>query len=140
MEKFIINGGKKLNGLIEVKGAKNAALKAFAAALLTTQPVILKNVPEVEDIKRMAELVKSLGVEVKHIRDGEYKIIAKKISTHLLNPEIAKKLRASVVLTAPLLVRTGKVKFPHPGGCVIGKRPIDVFIDRYISLLPKKSF
>ena len=140
MEKFIINGGKKLNGLIEVKGAKNAALKAFAAALLTTQPVILKNVPEVEDIKRMAELVKSLGVEVKHIRDGEYKIIAKKISTHLLNPEIAKKLRASVVLTAPLLVRTGKVKFPHPGGCVIGKRPIDVFIDGYIALGAKISY
>ena len=88
----------------------------------------------------MTELIKSLGVKVEHVKNGEYKITAKNISTHLLNPEIAKKLRASVVLTAPLLVRTGKVKFPHPGGCVIGERPIDVFIDGYKALGAKVSY
>lgn len=140
MEKFIINGGKKLKGSIEVRGAKNAALKAFASALLTTKPVTLTNVPEVEDIKRMAELVQSLGVKVEHIKNGEYKITAKNINTNLLNPEIAKKLRASVALTAPLLAKVGKVKFPHPGGCVIGERPIDVFIDGYKSLGARVSY
>ncbi|MBI2064570.1 MAG: UDP-N-acetylglucosamine 1-carboxyvinyltransferase [Candidatus Yanofskybacteria bacterium] len=134
MEKFIINGGKKLNGSIEIRGAKNAALKAFAAALLTTRPVLLKNVPEVEDIKRMVELIQSLGVKIEHIKNGEYRVTAKKIETYLLDPAIAKKLRASVVLTAPLLARVGRVKFPHPGGCVIGERPIDVFIDGYGAL------
>ncbi len=84
MEKFVINGGKKLNGVIEVKGAKNAALKAFGAALLTTQPVVIKNVPEVEDVKRMAEILQDLGVNVKHSKNGEYKITAEKITSHLI--------------------------------------------------------
>jgi len=134
MSKFIINGGKKLSGTIEVMGAKNAALKAFAAALLTTETVLIRNVPEVEDIVRMTELLKDLGVDVEHVKRGVYKVTAKKINQFLINPEIAKKLRASIVLTAPLLVRLGKVKFPHPGGCVIGERPIDVFIDGYKAL------
>ncbi|OGZ71365.1 MAG: UDP-N-acetylglucosamine 1-carboxyvinyltransferase [Candidatus Staskawiczbacteria bacterium RIFCSPLOWO2_01_FULL_37_25b] len=140
MEKFSIRGGKKLKGSIEVKGAKNAALKAFAVALLTTEPVILTNVPEVEDIKRMIELVQSLGAKVERLKRGEYKIIAKKITNCLLDPGIAKKLRASIVLTAPLLIRAGKVKFPHPGGCVIGERPIDVFIDGYKAFGAKVSY
>jgi len=134
MSKFVINGGKKLNGEIEVRGAKNAALKAFAAALLTAEPVTIKNAPEVEDVSRMAELIKSLGPTVKHVRRGEYRIVADKINISKLDPEIAKKLRASIVLTAPILARTGKVIFPHPGGCVIGERPIDVFIDGFKSL------
>lgn len=134
MAKFIINGGKKLSGIIEVRGAKNAALKAFGAALLTDKKVIIKNVPEVEDVKRLAEIIKGLGAEVEHVENGQYAVTAKNIKSHTINPEIAKKLRASVVLTAPLLARLGKVKFPHPGGCVIGERPIDVFIDGYKAL------
>ena len=140
MEKFIINGGKKLNGSVEIRGAKNAALKAFAAALLTNKSVTLKNVPEVEDVSRITELIKSLGVKVEHIKKGEYKVTAKNISTEVLDPKIAKKLRASIVLTAPLLARIGKVKFPHPGGCVIGERPIDVFIDGYGTLGAKVAY
>lgn len=134
MPEFIINGGKKLNGIIEVKGAKNAALKAFGAALLVSQPVTIKNVPEVEDVKRMSEILIKLGADVKHVKDGEYAVTAKKLTAFSIDPEISKKLRASVVLTAPLLVRLGKVKFPHPGGCVIGERPIDVFLDGYKAL------
>ncbi len=140
MEKFIIHGGKKLSGTIEVKGAKNAALKAFGAALLTDKKVTIKNVPEVEDVKRLAEIIKGLGAEVEHIRNGQYAVTAKNIKSHIIDPEIANKLRASVVLTAPLLARLGKVKFPHPGGCVIGERPIDVFLDGYKALGAKVNY
>ncbi|MEK7121479.1 MAG: UDP-N-acetylglucosamine 1-carboxyvinyltransferase [Patescibacteria group bacterium] len=140
MDKFIINGGKKLKGEIEVRGAKNAALKIFAASVLTSGTVKIKNVPEVEDIARISELLKDLGVEVIHPKYGEYRITAAKIKTSAINPEIAKKLRASVVLTASLLARTGNVKFPHPGGCVIGERPIDLFLDGYEALGAKINF
>jgi len=134
MAQFVINGGKKLKGEIRVSGAKNAALKAFAAALLTKEPVLIKNVPEVEDVSRMAELIKTLGPKVEHIRRGEYRVTADKLNSSEIEPEIGKKLRASIVLTAPILIRTGKVVFPHPGGCVIGERPIDVFIDGFKAL------
>ena len=139
-DRFVINGGKKLKGEIGVKGAKNAALKIFAASVLTSGTVRMKNVPEVEDIVRISELLKDLGVEVIHPKHGEYRITAAKIKTSAINPEIAKKLRASIVLTSSLLARTGNVKFPHPGGCVIGERPIDVFLDGYKALGAKINF
>ena len=123
-----------MRGEIEVRGAKNAALKIFAASILTSGTVRMKNVPEVEDISRISELLKDLGVEVVHPKHGEYVVTAGKIKTSAINPEIAKKLRASIVVTASLLARTGNVKFPHPGGCVIGERPIDVFLDGYKAL------
>lgn len=131
MAQFIIKGGKKLKGEIRVKGAKNAALKIFAAALLTKEPVVISNVPEVEDISRMAELLRDLGAKVEHSGPGRYRITAEHIRHSVLEPVISKRLRASVVLTGPLLARTGKAQFPHPGGDAIGKRPIDIFLDGY---------
>ena len=128
---FTINGGKKLSGTIAVKGAKNAALKLFAAALLTDQSVTFSNVPEVEDVQRLSELLGDLGCTVEHPDHGTYRITAANTTTTNINPEISKRLRASVVLTGPLLARMGQVSFPHPGGCLIGKRPIDVFLDGY---------
>ncbi len=139
-DRFVINGGKKLKGEIEVRGAKNAALKIFAASILTSGTVKIKNVPEVEDIARISELLKDLGVEVSHPKHSEYLVTASKIKTSAINPEIAKKLRASIVITASLLARTGNVKFPHPGGCVIGERPIDVFLDGYKALGAKINY
>ena len=127
---FTIKGGKKLKGDIEVRGAKNAALKAFASALLFDEPITIKNVPEVEDIKRISEIIENGGGKVKHIRHGEYKIWGY-VTNHVINPELASRIRASIVLTGPILAKLGKVKFPHPGGCIIGKRPIDVFIDGF---------
>ena len=88
--RFVVNGGKKLKGEIEVKGAKNAALKVFAASILTSGTIRIKNVPEVEDIVRMSELLKNLGVEVIHLKHGEYQITAAKIKTSAINSEIAK--------------------------------------------------
>lgn len=139
-DQFVINGGKKLKGEIEVRGAKNAALKIFAASVLTSGTVKMKNVPEVEDITRISELLKGLGVKVLHTKHGEYQITATKIKTSIINPEVAKKLRASIVLSASLLARTGNVKFPHPGGCVIGERPIDIFLDGYKALGAKINY
>ena len=139
MEKLIINGGKKLKGTIDVRGAKNDALVIFAASLLTSQPVTVSNVPEIEDTKRMLELMKKLGCQVERLKYGKYLIRAQNLNSNLIDPEIAEKIRASVLLTAPLLARLGKVSFPHPGGCVIGKRPIDQFLDGYKNMDAKVS-
>jgi len=134
MSKFIINGGKKLKGTIEVKGAKNDALVIFAASLLTAEPVQIWNVPDIEDIKRVFEILTALGTGVKRTDAGTYLLKAGKITDTLISPELAKRLRASILLTAPLLARKGKVSFPHPGGCVIGERPIDIFLDGYVAM------
>ncbi|OGN08200.1 MAG: UDP-N-acetylglucosamine 1-carboxyvinyltransferase [Candidatus Yanofskybacteria bacterium RIFCSPHIGHO2_02_FULL_41_11] len=134
MEKFVINGGKKIKGAIEVKGAKNDALVIFAASLLTSQPVTINNVPEIEDTKRLLELMAELGCRVKKLKYGEYTLHTKNLNSYTVNPEIAKKIRASILITAPLLIRLGRVKFPHPGGCVIGERPIDQFLEGYKSM------
>jgi UDP-N-acetylglucosamine 1-carboxyvinyltransferase len=91
-------------------------------------------VPEIEDIKRMSELLGKLGAKVERLGYGKYQITASKITSSSIDSEIAKRLRASIVLTAPLLSRTGKATFPHPGGCVIGERPIDVFLDGFKAL------
>src|SRR3989344_9033301 len=110
--KFIINGGKKLSGAVEIKGAKNDALVIFAASLLTSQPVTVSNVPDIEDTKRLLELMRKLGCEVEQLMPGEYKIKAANLKSDLIDPEMAKKIRASILLTAPLLARLGRIKFP----------------------------
>lgn len=130
---FSIKGGKKLKGEIEVRGAKNAALKAFAASVLFDGPITLKNIPEVEDIRRISEIIEKSGGKVIRLKKGEYKVDGKVKNTRI-DPELAKRLRASIVMTGPMLAKLGEVKFPHPGGCIIGKRPIDVFLDGYKAL------
>lgn len=115
--KFIVEGlaGKKtLRGTIAVKGAKNAALKALAATVLFDDEVPFKNLPDIEDVKRMQELLQG-GLPV-------------------LKKEIAERLRASIVLTGPTLARYGTVTFPFPGGCVLGERPIDLFLEGFRAL------
>ncbi len=125
-DRFIINGRKKLEGKIAVCNAKNAALKILAASVLTSKPVKIANLPQIEDINRMKELLIDLGVknnsdtfDCSHLKNTE------------LNYDIADRFRASIVLTGPLLTRFGRVSFPHPGGCTLGKRPIDFFIDGF---------
>lgn len=127
--KFLIRGGKKLSGEIAVKGAKNAALKAMAAALLFENPVVLENMPLIEDVSRAGELLGGLGASIKKRGEGAIEIDPRGAVQSELEQEIAKRLRASVVVVGPLLARGGKASFPYPGGCVIGRRPIDVFLD-----------
>jgi len=129
MSKFIIQGQKKLKGEIAVKGAKNNALKLIPAALLTTEKVTIHNLPDIIDVHMAIDLLKSLGAQVEKISQNSITIEAKNIEAQNLDTDIARKIRASIMFVAPLLYRSPKVSIPHPGGCVIGKRPIDLFID-----------
>ena len=129
MAHFLVQGGKLLKGSIKVNGAKNAALKSLAASLLFEDTVTIKNTPKIEDMFRGIELLESLGAEVEQ-KENSLIIKPPKISGGAdLHQGIAKSFRASIVFIGPLLARRGKVSFPHPGGCVIGKRPIDLFLE-----------
>lgn len=129
-EYFVINGGKKLEGEITIGVAKNAALKILAASVLSSQPIEFAKLPEIEDINRMKELLLNLGA--KFLSNNQ--LDSSKIKKTDLNYNIAEKFRASIVLTGPLLSRFGSVSFPHPGGCTLGKRPIDFFIEGFKAL------
>lgn len=136
-EVFVINGlagAKKLSGSVTINGAKNAVLQALASTLLFKDEVVLKNVPEIEDVKNMVEIMRGLGVSVEKRGRGVYAIKTPKNINTELSKEISKKFRASIVLTGPILSRFGQVSFPHPGGCVIGARPIDVFLSGFEAL------
>ncbi len=132
--KFLIRGGKKLLGEIEVMGAKNAVLKAMAASLLFANQITIENVPQIEDVERMCELLMDLGAAIKKPDVRTVVIDCGGVKEADLKTDIAKKLRASIVLAGPLLARSGRVAFPYPGGCVIGKRPIDVFLDGWSAM------
>lgn len=128
-ECFIINGGRKLEGEVTIGNAKNAALKILAASLLTPEVIKIPNLPEIEDIVRMKELLIDLGVRI-----SQDCFDSSKLRKTDLDYKIADRFRASIVLTGPLLARFGKVSFPHPGGCTLGKRPINFFIDGFKAL------
>ena len=123
-----LGGEKTLSGSITVGGAKNEALIAMAASVLFDDKMTLSNVPQIEDVKRMNELLTNLGGTVKQVDEKTYELDTTTFSETSLTTDIAKRMRASVVLTGPLLARFGSVTFPHPGGCVIGSRPIDIFL------------
>lgn len=133
MEKFIIQGEKSLSGTIAVNGAKNAALKFLAAALLSDQSWTLTNVPQIEDILTLAQLIESLGVTISHNRNT-FKIQAKQDPITDLDTDLAARLRASVLLIGPILARCGRAFLPYPGGCVIGQRPVDIFLKGFATL------
>lgn len=122
-----------------MKGAKNHALKVLAAAVLTEEDVKITNLPRIEDINRKEELLKLIGVEIKSIKDGIV-LNARRIKTTKLDPEKSSSIRTSILLAASLLSRFGKVSFYHPGGCVLGKRPIDIFLEGFQKLGAKLSY
>lgn len=128
MEKFVVNGGKKLAGTIKVSGSKNVALKALVAACLTDEKVIIKNIPLVSDFFVMVEIVKELGGEVTII-DHEAHIHVPKILKSEIPLDKASLVRTSVLFISPLLVRTGEAIIPNPGGCRLGARPVDRLVD-----------
>lgn len=140
MSKYIIEGGHTLAGEISVKGAKNAALKIIPAALLSADPIIISNLPQIEDVHQALDLIKDLGAKVT-LNGDTCEIQIQNVATNELKPQFANKLRASIVFVGPLLARTGEVRFPHPGGCVIGagKRPIDLFLEGFVEFGAKLS-
>lgn len=123
-------GTRTLLGEIPVSGAKNAVLPALAATVLTADTTTLENVPGVEDVSRMCELLSELGCTFTHT-DDVVTVDASGVCNTVLAPSVATRLRASVFLTGPLLARMGAVSFPHPGGDVIGTRPINLFLDGF---------
>jgi len=139
---FIVKGlaGKKtLKGEISINGAKNAILKVLAASILFKDEVTVTNVPDIEDVSRSFEVLAELGAIITKINSNTFKIDTSKIVRTDISVEISKKMRASVVFTGPLLARFGKVSFPYPGGCVIGKRPIDIFLTCFEKMGAKTS-
>jgi UDP-N-acetylglucosamine 1-carboxyvinyltransferase len=139
MEKYIINGGKKLSGEIKVAGAKNLALKVFPATILSQETCTLNNVPEIEDLQRMIETMEDLGAKIEKIADGKYKVSTKDINKTELKPDLVRKLRASIMLAGPMLARFGEITLAHPGGCIIGQRPIDLFMEGFQKLGAKMT-
>ncbi len=128
--RFVINGGKPLKGVIAINGMKNGGLPLIAAALTVGNTTTLENIPDISDIRRTIELCMQMGAQCS-FHDNTLIINSSQLSGSTLDREIAKRMRASVIMTAPLLARTGAVEFPHPGGCVIGERPIDLSLEGY---------
>ncbi|MEP6764140.1 MAG: UDP-N-acetylglucosamine 1-carboxyvinyltransferase, partial [Gemmatimonadaceae bacterium] len=122
---FIVEGGQKLAGTIKPAGNKNAALPIVAAALLTDQPVVLSNVPRIRDIETLVELVRTTGAECQWSGDNELRIHAREVRAADLDPVLCARIRASILLAAPLLARCGSVTLSPPGGDVIGRRRLD---------------
>lgn len=131
MDKFIIRGGNQLTGSLRVSGAKNAALPAMAAAILTEEPVILENIPDVRDIQTERKLLVAMGAEVElgygraHHRTT---ICCKNLNNPEAAYEVVKTMRASTLVLGPLIARIGRARVSLPGGCAIGARPIDLHI------------
>ena len=136
MKKLLVRGGKKLDGSVQIAGAKNAALPLMVASILTDEKLTLTNVPHVSDISTMANLLVNLGIEVQ--LDGMDKDFgnqgravifdAKNISNPVAPYELVRKMRASIFILGPLLARLGKAKVSLPGGCAIGTRPVDLHL------------
>ena len=125
MSEYHINGRIPLNGAIKVSGNKNAALPCIAAALLTDEPVTLRNIPDIEDVRVMLDVFTALGGEVETLQPNVFRLVPADIKSSEIPKEQALKIRASILFAGPLLARTGKVILPPPGGDVIGRRRLD---------------
>ena len=128
-ERYLVTGGTPLDGTIRVSGAKNAALKMLAAATLTGERCRFTNVPEIEDVRAMAETLSDLGVVVDHPTPNTYEVSAGDVDWLFVPLEAAAKMRASFMLLGPLLSRFGEVVISNPGGDRIGRRPVDLHVD-----------
>ncbi len=126
MDSYKIEGSYPIKGRIRASGNKNAALPCIAATLLTNETVVLRNIPEIEDVDVMLQILQELGATVKQRKTkGEWEITASDIRTSEVPVELARKVRASILLAGPMVARTGQVLLPPPGGDVIGRRRLD---------------
>ena len=126
MSKLVIQGGKTISGTHAVSGNKNAALPMIAAALLSSEPVVLTNVPEIADVAIMLEAAKSFGAKVvRDLKAHAVTLTTPKLKTAIISPETASKLRTSFLFAGPLLARAGRASLPPPGGDAIGHRRLD---------------
>ncbi len=138
MGSFVIEGGHRLSGTIRPQGAKNEALEVICAVLLTSEEVVISNIPEILDVRNLIIMLEGMGVKVKRLEKGKYSFQADNIDTsYIESPEFVRKcaaLRGSVMITGPLLARFGHAYFPKPGGDKIGRRRVDTHISGMMSL------
>ncbi len=125
MERFVIEGGHRLSGTIRPAGNKNAALPLLAATLLTNEPVILRNVPEIGDVVTKRALLSGLGVHISPAGDHSWRFHTPELQNEDPDPALARRIRTSILLAGPLLARRGHVRLPRPGGDAIGRRRLD---------------
>jgi UDP-N-acetylglucosamine 1-carboxyvinyltransferase len=133
-ESFVIEGGHPLSGRVLAAGNKNGALPILAACVLTSEPVVLHNVPRIRDVETMIALIAGLGAEAEWVGDNEVRLHAAEIVSHELDPELASRIRASFLLAGPLLARHRRASVPPPGGDVIGRRRLDPHIHAFAEL------
>ncbi|MCR4404621.1 MAG: UDP-N-acetylglucosamine 1-carboxyvinyltransferase [Candidatus Acetothermia bacterium] len=128
MRQLIIRGGQRLSGALEVEGAKNAALPILCATILTDAEVILRNVPHLQDVVTIVELLKALGKRVEQPERNVYRITAQGRLRAEVPAELVRRMRASFLVLGPLLARLGEARVSLPGGCVLGPRPVDLHL------------
>jgi UDP-N-acetylglucosamine 1-carboxyvinyltransferase len=133
-ESFVIEGGQSLSGRVRAAGNKNGALPILAACLLTSEPVVLRNVPRIRDVETMMALIAALGAHAEWTGTNEVRVHAADVTTHELDAELARRIRASFLLAGPLLARRGRASVPPPGGDVIGRRRLDPHIHAFAEL------
>jgi UDP-N-acetylglucosamine 1-carboxyvinyltransferase len=129
LEKLLIKGGNPLSGTIKCSGAKNAALPMIAATILCKESVVLRNLPFLQDITTMFELLGSMGAEIILNEDMDFTISSNKLSDTEARYELVKTMRASILVLGPLVARYGKARIALPGGCAIGSRPVNFHLD-----------
>ena len=127
MDSLLIKGGTPLKGEVEISGAKNSVLPIMAATLLTSEPCVIRRIPDLSDVKFMTQILESLGATVERLGEGEIRVQAKKIKS-VGDCELVRKMRGSICIMGPLLGRLRRAKVSLPGGCVIGARPIDLHL------------
>ena len=127
-EALIIEGGNRLEGVLEVSGAKNAALPNMAATILTSDEVIIENLPDLLDIDTMKKLLQELGTEINHIKDKTYSFKLANPKSYTAPYDLVNKMRASILVLGPMLARFGYAEVALPGGCSIGARPVDLHL------------
>ncbi len=129
MAKYVINGGRTLSGKVKVSGAKNSALKLIAASILADSETTLRNVPRIEDVNTMIEVLQKLNAKVNFDRENNVlKINPASIDTYETPYELVRKMRASILVAGPILAKFGRLKVAIPGGCNIGSRQIDLHL------------
>lgn len=134
MEQYIVRGGRPLIGSVDIYGAKNAALALIPAAILTEEPVVIDNLPDVSDINVMLDAIAHIGATVQRISRHKVRITGATVHTHSIDDDYIRKIRASYYLLGALLGRFGEAEVAMPGGCVIGARPIDQHIKGFEAL------
>ena len=134
MQSFVIEGGRRLGGVVRASGNKNGALPILAASILASGEVRLSNVPRIRDVETMAELLADIGARVEWTGPNEVLVDPRSVGKTDLDPELCREIRASFLLAGPLLARFGRVAVPPPGGDVIGRRRLDTHVHAFAAL------